>query len=77
MDVVGDANRGIRSVPLDSFSTFNVLGITCVLKLDYSSVDGAVNTVQLSLSIDQCRAMAQQLLSQANVLEYERPSSPQ
>lgn len=76
MDLLLDANGEVLSTPLLNFRTANVLGMKAIVKLAYRDND-LDTSVQLKLTADQCRELAQQLLAQADILEMERPTSPQ
>lgn len=65
-----------RARPLLNFRTANVLGMKAIVKFAYRDND-LDTSIQLNLTADQCRELAQQLLAQADILEMERPTSPQ
>lgn len=70
-------NWKVQNTPVVSFRAINILGILAVVKFDYRQDDGLPVSVQVSLTMQQCREFPQQLLSQADVLELERPTAPQ
>jgi len=76
MDIF-EKDGGVYSLPVERFRTMNILGMTVVVKFDYTDTDGKSVSVQLALTGEQCRALSQQLASQADVLDLERPTRPQ
>ena len=77
MNLLFDKTGKVQKTPLIGFRTLNVLGILAVVKLDFEQDSGTPVSVQLSLTVQQCRELGQQLLAQADVLEMERPTAPQ
>lgn len=77
MDLLFDKTGEVQNTPLLGFRTVNVLGILAVVKLDFRQDGEMPTSVQLSLTAQQCRELGRQLLSQADVLELERPTPPQ
>lgn len=72
-----DKDGQLQRTPLIGFRTINILGILAIVKLDYRPDDGMSASVQLALTAEQCRELGRQLLSQADVIEWERPTPPQ
>ncbi|MDH4442693.1 MAG: hypothetical protein QE284_20195 [Rhizobium sp.] len=77
MSLLCDSTGEVQNTPLLGFRTINVLGILAVAKLDFRDSAGIPVSVQLSLTAQQCRELGRQLLSQADVLDLERPTAPQ
>lgn len=78
MNLLFEKTGEVQNTPLLGFRTINVLGILAVVKLDFQQDAGLPVSVQLSLTAQQCRELgSRQLLSQADVLELERPTAPQ
>ena len=72
-----DKTGKVENAPLMDFRVVNILGVLAVVKLDFQQDDGIPGSVQVSVTAQQCRELAQQLLYQAEVLELERPTPPQ
>lgn len=77
MNLLLDKTGEVQNTPLLGFRTVNVLGILAVVKLDFRQPGNIPTSVQLSLTAQQCRELSRQLLSQADVLELERPTPTQ
>ncbi|MCF1449837.1 hypothetical protein FS815_23905 [Agrobacterium vitis] len=65
--------------PLRSFTRFIELGMSCILKLN---IDDAENpnsgqSIQFSMTPEQCRELAENLRICADVIEWERPTAAQ
>lgn len=75
-DLGHDGN--IAADALLSFQAANVLGLTCVLRLEYQPAGtGSPAFIQLELSFEQCRELANQMMIQAGIMEQERPPHSQ
>ncbi|KIQ01333.1 hypothetical protein RU07_15845 [Agrobacterium tumefaciens] len=77
MDLLRDETGKVQNTPLIGFQVVNILGVLAVVKLDFQQEDGIPVSVQVSVTAQQCRELARQLLHQAEVLELERPTLPQ
>ncbi|MCI9868702.1 hypothetical protein RHIZ_22340 [Rhizobium skierniewicense] len=77
MDLLRDETGKVQNTPLIGFQVVNILGVLAVVKLDFQQEDGIPVSVQVSVTAQQCRELARQLLYQAEVLELERPTPPQ
>lgn len=63
--------------PLREYARYIGEGMSCILKLMIESKENGVQSVQFSMTPDQCRALAQDLITSALVIELERPTKPQ
>lgn len=72
-----DEDGRMLSSPLRQFSHYIEEGISCILKLVIEREGIGAQSIQFSMTPDQCREMAHSLLTCAMVIELERPSSPQ
>jgi hypothetical protein len=77
MDFDFQEDGRLRGASLSGFWIVNELGMACICKLSYSDNGDPGHSVQLRLSAEQCRAIGEQLLYQAAVIECERPTAPQ
>jgi hypothetical protein len=64
---------------LISFNHYIVSGIYCLLKLRFKApeAEGSEREVQLSLTMEQCIQISQNLWTVATVLALERPTAAQ
>lgn len=77
MKLLRDTTGKVKNAPLMDFRVVNILGVVAVVKLDFQQDDGNPVSVQVSVTAQQCRELARQLLYQAEVLDLERPTPPQ
>ena len=77
MDLLRDKTGKVQNTPLMDFHVVNILGVLAVVKLDFQRDDGIPVSVQVSVTAQQCRELARQLLHQVEVLELERPTTTQ
>ncbi|MFK0333927.1 hypothetical protein ACIQUB_22695 [Rhizobium sp. NPDC090275] len=65
--------------PLRSFNRYIELGMNCILKLKIDDAENpeAAKSIQFSMTPQQCRDLAENLKICADVIEWERPTSPQ
>lgn len=72
-----DRNGQLVSPPLREFNRYIQEGICCIVKLVIDSPESGGQTVQFSMTPDQCRQIARNLMICAQVIELERPTEPQ
>jgi hypothetical protein len=72
-----DEDGRMLSPPLRQFSHYIEEGMSCNLKLVIEREGTGAQSVQFSMTADQCRELAQILVTCAMVIELERPTSPQ
>ena len=63
--------------PLRQFTHYIEEGMSCILKLVIERDGTAAQSIQFSMTPDQCRELAHSLLTCAMVIEFERPTSAQ
>ena len=63
--------------PLQEFSRYIEQGMSCIIKLLIGAPGECAQAVQFSMTPDQCREIAQNLMICAQVIELERPTSTQ
>ena len=72
-----DAKGKVISPSLVDFRRYITNGMSCVVKLRIDRGEAIENYVQCSMTPEQCRAMALNVLICADVIEVERPTPPQ
>lgn len=72
-----DENGRMVGPPLRQFSRYIEQGMSCILKLVIEREGGGAQSLQFSMTPDQCRELAHNLLACAMVIDLERPTSPQ
>lgn len=72
-----DEDGRMLSPPLRQFTRYIEEGMACILKLVIERDGIAAQSIQFSMTPDQCRELAHSLLTCAMVIELERPTSPQ
>lgn len=72
-----DENGRMVGPPLRQFSRYIEQGMSCILKLVIEREGGGAQSIQFSMTPDQCRELAHNLLACAMVIDLERPTSPQ
>ncbi|KAA3506401.1 hypothetical protein GOZ80_17770 [Agrobacterium vitis] len=63
--------------PLQEFSRYIEQGMSCIVKLVIGEPGKCAQAVQFSMTPDQCREIAQNLMICAQVIELERPTAQQ
>ncbi|MFK0333823.1 hypothetical protein ACIQUB_22145 [Rhizobium sp. NPDC090275] len=67
----------MKKPPLREFSRYIELGMVAIVKLVADAEAGGTQSFQFSLTPQQCRQIAADLLMCAQVIEHERPTTPQ
>ncbi|MGK6317421.1 hypothetical protein [Neorhizobium sp. DT-125] len=72
-----DKNGRVVRPPLLTFERFIEQGMSCIVRLVIDDASkGDLQTVQFSLTLEQCREIAANLMIAAQVIELERPTAP-
>jgi hypothetical protein len=74
-----DAEGRLIQPPLAEFNRFIEQGMSCIVRfaVDEAGLTKDRRSIQFSMTPQQCRDVAQQLLICAQVIEHERPSVSQ
>ncbi|KAA3506420.1 hypothetical protein GOZ80_17895 [Agrobacterium vitis] len=63
--------------PLREFNRYIKQGMSCIVNLKIDKPGGDTQSVQFSMTPEQCREIANNLMICAQVIELERPTAPQ